>query len=120
MIYTGKKEIVTDEFFIVSIYYIYTVVPRYNDDLYNGNLDFRRDFFGNRSFLIKIYYVITEFTLSNTDGDFRRQIAFLYIIFTHYNSRKIHPIIVYLQKISTGRKPLRSLSQIIDSQIKGA
>ena len=29
MIYTGKKEIVTDEFFIVSIYYIYTVVPRY-------------------------------------------------------------------------------------------
>ena len=60
-----------------------TVVPRYNHLLYNGNLDFRRDFFGNRSFLIRIYYIITEFTLSNTDGDFWQRIAFLYTIFIH-------------------------------------
>ena len=33
-----------------------TVVRRYNDHLYNGNLDFRRNSFGNWSFLIKIYY----------------------------------------------------------------
>ena len=33
-----------------------TVVPRYNDHLYNGNFDFRRNFFGNRSFLVKVYY----------------------------------------------------------------
>ena len=60
-----------------------TVVPRYNDHLYNGNLDFRRNFFGNRSFLIKIYYIITEFALSDTDDDFRRRTAFLYTMFIH-------------------------------------
>ena len=60
-----------------------TVVPRYNDHLYNGNLDFRRNFFGNRSFRSKIYHIIMEFALSDTDGDFRRRIAFLYKIFIH-------------------------------------
>ena len=46
-----------------------TVVPRYNDHLYNGNFDFRRNFIGNGSFVIKIYYIITEFALSDTDSD---------------------------------------------------
>ena len=70
---------------------VHTVVPRYNDHLYNGNFDIRRNFIGNESFLIKIYYLITEFTLSDTDGDSRRQSAFL----THFYSlkdRKNHPI----------------------------
>ena len=49
----------------------YTVVPRYNDHFYKGNFDFRRNFIGNGSFLIKIYYIITETTLSDTDGDSR-------------------------------------------------
>ena len=53
-----------------------TDVPRYNDHLYNGNFDFRRNFFGNRSFLMKIYYIITEFPLSDTDGESRRRNAF--------------------------------------------
>ena len=57
-----------------------TVVPRYNDHLYNGNFDFRQNFFGNGSFLMKIYYTITEFALSDIDGDSRRRIAFL----THF------------------------------------
>ena len=35
---------------------VYTVVPHYNDHLYNGNFDFLRNFIGNGSFLIKIYY----------------------------------------------------------------
>ena len=69
-----KKELF--DFFCNLTVYDYTVVPRYNDHLYNGNLDFRRNFFGNRSFRIKIYDIITEFALSDTDGDFRRQIAF--------------------------------------------
>ena len=34
------------------------VVQRYNDHLYNGNFDFRRSFFGNGSFLMKIYYIL--------------------------------------------------------------
>ena len=63
--------------------YYYTVVPRYKDHLYNGNLDFRQNFFGIRSFLIKIYYIILEFAVSDIDGDFRWQIAFLYTIFIH-------------------------------------
>ena len=45
------------------------VAPRYNDHHSNRNFDFQRNFFGNVSFLIKIYYIIMEFTLSNTDGD---------------------------------------------------
>ena len=53
-----------------------TVVPGNNDHLYNRNFDFRRNFFGNRSFLIKIYYIITKFALSDTDSDSRQQIAF--------------------------------------------
>ena len=60
--------------------FIATVVPRYNDHLYNGNFDCRRNFIGNGSFLIKIYYVIMEFTLSDTDGDSRQRNSFL----THY------------------------------------
>ena len=59
----------------------YTVVPRYNDHLYNGNFDFRRNFFGNGSFLMKIYYIIMEFALSDTDDDSRRRNAFL----THFS-----------------------------------
>ena len=55
-----------------TTYPLYTVVPRYNDHLYNGNFDFRRNFFGNGSFFMKIYYIITEFALSDTDGDSRR------------------------------------------------
>ena len=31
--------------------------------------DFWRNFIGNRSFLVKIYYIITEFARSDTDGD---------------------------------------------------
>ena len=33
--------------------------------------------------LIKIYYIIMEFALSGTDGDFRRWNVFLYTIFIH-------------------------------------
>ena len=62
----------------------YTVVPRYNDHLYNINFDFRRNIFGNRSFVIKSYYILTEFTLADTDGDSPQQIAF----FTHFYSLK--------------------------------
>ena len=57
-----------------------TVVPRYNDHLYNGNFDFRRNFIGNRSFLIKLYYIITEFALFDTDGDSSDDLHF----FTHF------------------------------------
>ena len=46
-----------------------TVVPRYKDYLYNVNFDFGWNFFWNGSFLIKIHYIITEFTLADTDGD---------------------------------------------------
>ena len=60
-----------------------TVVQHYNDHLYNGNFDFRRNFFGNGSFLMKIYYVITEFTLSDTDGDSCWRNAFLFTHFFH-------------------------------------
>ena len=60
-----------------------TVVPRYNDHLYNRNFDFRRNFFENGSFLMKIYYIITEFALSDTDSDSRRRNAFLYTFFIH-------------------------------------
>ena len=58
---------------------ISTVVPCYNDHLYNGNFDFRRNFFGNGSFLMKIYYIITEFALSDTDS--RRRNVFFYTFF---------------------------------------
>ena len=57
-----------------------TVIPHYNDHLYNRNFDFRRNFIGNKSFLIKIYYIITDFALSDTEGDSQRRIAFF---FTH-------------------------------------
>ena len=62
---------------------IYTVVRRYNDHLYNGNFDFLRNFFGNRSFLRKNYYIITEFALSKTDGDLRWRNAFFNTFFIH-------------------------------------
>ena len=66
-----------------------TVVPRYNDRLYNGNFDFRRNFIGNGSFLIKIYYIITEFTLSDTDGDsWRRNAFFLHIFYSLKRQKK--------------------------------
>ena len=61
-----------------------TVVPLYNDHLYNGDFDFRWNFIGNGSILIKIYYITTEFTLSDTDSDSRQRIAF----FTHFYSLK--------------------------------
>ena len=107
-----------------------TVVPRYNDHLYSGNFDFRQNFFENRSFLIKIYYIIMEFTLSDTDGDSQRRNAFLYTFFIHLND--IRNIQFFLSakfssfklqkktsnfflsaKFSTCRKPLHSLSQLI-------
>ena len=55
----------------------------YNDHLYNGNFDFRWNFFGNRTFLMKIYCIITEFTLSDADGDSRQRNAFLNTFFIH-------------------------------------
>ena len=61
-------------------YHDTTVVLHYNDHLYNGNFDFQRNFFGNGSLLIKIYCIITELALSDTDGDSRWLIAF----FTHF------------------------------------
>ena len=65
-----------------------TVVPRYNDHLYNGSFDFQLNFIGNGSFLIKIYYIKTEFALSDTDGDSRRQNAFLYTSFYSLKRQK--------------------------------
>ena len=62
---------------------MHTVIPCYNDHLYNGNSDFQRNFFGNGSFLMKIYYIITEFALSDTDGDSRRRNAFFNTFFIH-------------------------------------
>ena len=62
--------------FDVRCLYGIVVVLRYNDHSYNGNFDFRRNFFGNRSFLIKIYYITTEFALSDTDGDFGEELHF--------------------------------------------
>ena len=38
------------------------------------------NFIGNGYFLIKIYYILTEFPLSDSDSDSQRQIAF----FTHF------------------------------------
>ena len=96
---------------------VITVVPCCNNYLYNGNFNFRRNFFGNGSFLMKIYYIITEFALSNTDGDSRQRNAFL-TLFIKTTEKKIQ-YIVYLQKFSTCHKPLRSLLQMIDRQIKG-
>ena len=55
-----------------------TVVPHYNDHLYNGNFYFRRNFIGNGSFLIKIYYIITEYALSDTDDDSSDEMHFFY------------------------------------------
>ena len=66
---------------VLIIAFLSTVAPRYNDHLYNGNFDVRRNFIGNGSFLIKIYNIIMEFTLSDTDGDSRRRIAFFLHIF---------------------------------------
>ena len=37
---------------------------------------------------MKIYYIITEFALSDTDADSRRQNAFFYTVFIHLNDRK--------------------------------
>ena len=60
-----------------------TVAPRYYDHLYNENFDFRRNFFGNRSFLMKIYYIITEFALSDTDDDSPRRNTCFNTFFIH-------------------------------------
>ena len=93
-----------------------TVVPHYNDHLYNGNFDFRRNFFGNGSFLMKIYYIIMEFALFDTDRVSRQGNAFFF--FTHFLSIKTtgkkHPINCLLLKFSTCHKLLPSLSQMID------
>ena len=70
-----------------STQFEYTVVLRYNDHFYNGNFDFRRNFFENGSFLIQIYYILTEFTLSDTDDDSRQRIAFFYTFFIHMIDR---------------------------------
>ena len=55
--FTKKKftqtHIVTEK--TKTTYPLYTVVPRYNDHLYNGNFDFRRNFFGNGSYLINLW-----------------------------------------------------------------
>ena len=67
-----------------------TVIPHYNDHLYKGNFDFRRNFFGNGPYLMKIYYIITEFTLSNTDGDSRWRNAFLtHFLFIKMTEKKL-------------------------------
>ena len=60
-----------------------TVGLLYNDHLYNGNFDFQQNFFGNRSLLIKIYCIITEFTLSDIDDNYRRQIYFFNTIYVY-------------------------------------
>ena len=57
------------------------VILLYNDHLYNRNFNFRRNFVGNESFLIKIYYIITKLALSNTDGDSQWRIAFFFTDF---------------------------------------
>ena len=57
---------------VIHSNYTRRVAPRYNDYLYNGNFNFRRYFFGNGSFLMKIYNIITEFALSDTNDDSRR------------------------------------------------
>ena len=54
---------------------------------YNGNFDFQRNVIGNGSILIKIWYIIMEFALSNTNADSRRLIAF-FIHFYSLNDRK--------------------------------
>ena len=71
---------------------MYTVIPRYNDHLYNGNFDFRWYFIGNRSFLIKSYYIITEFALSDTEGDSWRRNSFFYTFLFIKTTEKNHPI----------------------------
>ena len=68
------------------------VVPHYNDHFYNGNFNFRWNFFGNGSFLMKIYYIITEFapTLTVIPGD---EMHFLtHFLFIKTTEKKNYPI----------------------------
>ena len=53
---TKCRSVCTSGLTVFLIRSLYTLIPSYNDHLYDGNLDFQQNFFGNRSFLIKICY----------------------------------------------------------------